>query len=908
MNKKLFLILLSSTLLISCNQTSDSLTNSSSPIQSEDSSEPIVEKEYYATINSYNDIVFLYGIKGESFDLSTIDTSRCFNGVPTFKTTKQGIEIKENKIFFLEKGMYVIEAVYDGLTQYTLQVIVNESEEERYNYPKELDLNNFSLQSGKASYVTPSESSLLLQADSTPWNRITYPLDSNYNKNYTIECDVTFKNTTDQSRWFGLVFRDQEQKNQKYPYYQLDFRQNTALNNSVELTYVYSDGGYSYPYTGSWGNDNPGILTSEDKIHITLSLQDATAFCSLSTGNYSHSFEVNLPNISNGDFGFQASGATVLIENIKISLDPNVKVSSNANTEDSLVNIYDNGVVGLMPHLIASGSFAEEIYGVNANTQQFFAKVKDRDLFSINDEKMDVTLNDAFLEFSGTFIPNLEINDLTSLENVVEVCKSFGISDLVIWSKEESVLKDAKQKMPYARLGYIPTNVTSFETYNEVGEICRKAGKSYANLILIDYELLNKENIIKATSLGYTIVANAKNGDNFSVIDSALDGCKLILVNYSPNVLNQTNTLYNKSIFNINEDYTSYQSQTHSLLSIPYVTGHRGAGNTGVNPDTNLPENTIESFKWAYDHGAQAIEIDIHTTKDKDLAVIHNETTQEYSNKNLSVKNSTMAQLQAIQLYGKGHILTDYHIPSLSELFDALNSEEKYNDKAMVVEVKDGLTSTGIKAIELAKEKGWYNRITIITFSEKVAQELRAYDPGIQVSYLNTVKRTNNEEFWASVNSYLSLGVGLGSQHSTISTEALQESNARGYMYWLWTFNNTDYNALTKHIIDGNRAYTTNYVSFFTNNKYKLHVDNNLKVQANDSIEINAISTTYAGETTEEKDIELILLSNNATIEGNKVSRISDGNIYLIAKHKAEWILGNTTTTFYIYSDLITIK
>ena len=912
MKKKILLCLLTSTLLIGCDQSSESLTNSSSPSQSvtssEESSESIVERNYYATINSYNDVIYLYGLIGESFDLNEINTSRCFDGTPQFKSSNEGVEVKDNMLLFKEKGIYTIEAMYDGLTQYTLQIIVNDSEETRYDYPQKIDLSNYSLHSGKQSYVTINESSILMQADSSPWNRITYELDSHYNKNYTIECDVTFKNTIDQSRWFGLVFRDQEKGGLKYPYYQFDFRQNTKLDNSVELTYVYSEGGYSYPYKGSWGDSNSGILSSDSKVHMKLSLHDTIASCSLSTGEYSTNFEVNLPNITTGNFGFQASGATVLIENIKVSLDKETKITSNANPNDSLINIYNDGIDGLMPNLIASGSYAEELYGVNVNTQQFFAKVKERDLYSINDVKMDVTLNEIFLEFAGSYIPNLEVDDLKSLENIIEVCQSFGIIDLVIWSKDSTILKEAKQKMPYARLGYIPSNVVSFETYDEIGSICRTAGQNYANLILLNYELLNKENIIKANSLGYTIVANAKNGENYSVIDSALDGCKLILVNYSPDVLKQTNTLYDSLIFNVDEQYTSYSSQTHSLLATPYVTGHRGAGNTGSNPDTNLPENTIESFKWAYDHGAQAVEIDIHTTKDKDLAVIHNDTTQAYSNKNLSVKNSTMDELRAIQLYGRGNVLTDYHIPSLEELFDALNSEGKYDNKAMVVEVKDGLTSTGIKAIELSKEKGWYNRITIITFSEKVAKELRAYDPGIQVSYLNTVMRTNNDEFWASVNSYLSQGIGLGSQHSTITAEALQESNARGYMYWLWTFNQADANFITKHILDGNRAYTTNYVPFFTNNKYKLSVDNSISLKSNQTVEISATSTTYVGTTAEEKDVEIILLSNNAKVDGNKITRTADGDIYIVVKHKTEWNLSNVSTNFYIYSDLVVIK
>ena len=67
------------------------------------------------------------------------------------------------------------------------------------------------------------------------------------------------------------------------------------------------------------------------------------------------------------------------------------------------------------------------------------------------------------------------------------------------------------------------------------------------------------------------------------------------------------------------------------------------------------------------------------------------------------------------------------------ELFDALN-DPKYEDKSMVVEVKDNLASTGIAAIEVAKQKNWYNKITIITFSDAAAAEIKKYDLDITIA------------------------------------------------------------------------------------------------------------------------------------------------------------------------------
>ena len=200
------------------------------------------------------------------------------------------------------------------------------------------------------------------------------------------------------------------------------------------------------------------------------------------------------------------------------------------------------------------------------------------------------------------------------------------------------------------------------------------------------------------------------------------------------------------------------------------------------------------------------------------------------------------------------------------------------------------------------------NRITLITFDSNVATQLKTYDPAVQVSYLGTVYRNNNEEFWTSVNSYLASGVGLASQQSTVSKEAIQEGNARGHIYWLWTFNKVDSTYIMTQILNGNVAFTTNYVSFFSDNKYKLTFDKEISLAMNETKELSATSITYVEKTNIENDVEIIVLSDNAVAEGNKITRTSDGTIYIVLKHKTTWEFDSTSTNFYIYSDLIEIK
>lgn len=72
-----------------------------------------------------------------------------------------------------------------------------------------------------------------------------------------------------------------------------------------------------------------------------------------------------------------------------------------------------------------------------------------------------------------------------------------------------------------------------------------------------------------------------------------------------------------------------------------FVIGHRGAAGT-------FPENTMISFKEAARVGAHGIELDVHMTKDGELAVIHDEKVDRTTNGKGYVKDFTYQDLQKL--------------------------------------------------------------------------------------------------------------------------------------------------------------------------------------------------------------------------------------------------------------------
>ncbi len=91
------------------------------------------------------------------------------------------------------------------------------------------------------------------------------------------------------------------------------------------------------------------------------------------------------------------------------------------------------------------------------------------------------------------------------------------------------------------------------------------------------------------------------------------------------------------------------------------VTGHRGA--KGI-----VPENTIVSFMKAMELGCEAVELDVHISKDGQLAVIHDELVDRTTNGSGPVSEMSLGELKELDA-GNGN-----RIPTLDEVFEAVRS------------------------------------------------------------------------------------------------------------------------------------------------------------------------------------------------------------------------------------------
>jgi glycerophosphoryl diester phosphodiesterase len=165
---------------------------------------------------------------------------------------------------------------------------------------------------------------------------------------------------------------------------------------------------------------------------------------------------------------------------------------------------------------------------------------------------------------------------------------------------------------------------------------------------------------------------------------------------------------------------------------VTLVVAHRGAS-------ARAPENTLEAFRLAHEAGADAIELDVHLTADRELAVIHDETLDRTTDRPGAVASLRMDDIRGADAgasFGGGEGEHPYRgrglsVPSLAEVLDWLPAE-----MGVVIEIKaHGAADAVVEALRgrAAREE---ERVSVISFDEGSIDRVRQLDPGIRTGYL----------------------------------------------------------------------------------------------------------------------------------------------------------------------------
>ena len=162
------------------------------------------------------------------------------------------------------------------------------------------------------------------------------------------------------------------------------------------------------------------------------------------------------------------------------------------------------------------------------------------------------------------------------------------------------------------------------------------------------------------------------------------------------------------------------------------VVAHRGAS-------AYLPENTMPSFERAAEMGADAVELDVHLTADRQLAVIHDATVDRTTDGSGDVASLTMAELQQLDA---GYTFTDadgsfphrgraLRIPTLPEVLDWLP-----DGVGLVVEIKARAAADAVAEVLRGTPVREAGRANVISFDEAAIDRVHELDAELATGYL----------------------------------------------------------------------------------------------------------------------------------------------------------------------------
>jgi glycerophosphoryl diester phosphodiesterase len=159
------------------------------------------------------------------------------------------------------------------------------------------------------------------------------------------------------------------------------------------------------------------------------------------------------------------------------------------------------------------------------------------------------------------------------------------------------------------------------------------------------------------------------------------------------------------------------------------IVGHRGAS-------FDAPENTIASFKLAFEQRADAFEGDYYLNAGGRVLCLHDADTKRVAGTKLSITKAPFDELRALDVGSwKGEQWRGEKIPTFEECLEVVPSGKKF-----FVELKSGPEVVGPIAKILAKSSISPDQIVFISFKAPAIAECKKQMPHIKALWLSSFK------------------------------------------------------------------------------------------------------------------------------------------------------------------------
>jgi glycerophosphoryl diester phosphodiesterase len=220
-----------------------------------------------------------------------------------------------------------------------------------------------------------------------------------------------------------------------------------------------------------------------------------------------------------------------------------------------------------------------------------------------------------------------------------------------------------------------------------------------------------------------------------------------------------------------------------------HIIAHRGAS-------FDAPENTLASFRLAWEQGADGIEGDFMLTADGEIVCFHDRDAQRLAGDPRIVRQSTLPELRSLDVgRWKGERWQGERIPTLEEVIGVIPAGKKF-----VVELKDEPDIVEPFGRAIAASDFNPDDLLVITLVDETAAECRRQLPHLKQHWLSGYKqdehghwRPTADEVIATIKRVGGAGFGSLGKPDHFDAEFIGKLQAAGLdEFHVWTVDDPD--------------------------------------------------------------------------------------------------------------------
>ncbi|MFB6784704.1 glycerophosphodiester phosphodiesterase [Streptomyces sp. NPDC056352] len=196
------------------------------------------------------------------------------------------------------------------------------------------------------------------------------------------------------------------------------------------------------------------------------------------------------------------------------------------------------------------------------------------------------------------------------------------------------------------------------------------------------------------------------------------------------------------------------------------------------------PENTLRSFVHAEQAGMDAIELDLHLSKDGALAVMHDAEVDRTTDGTGPIAEKTLAELRELDA-GQGE-----RVPVFEQVLDAVRSP-------LQAEIKDAAAARALA--EVMRRRDLVDRVEVSSFHDEAVAEIAHLVPGVRTVLIASRWKSDVVDRAKAVGA-----ATLALNIRRLTLEVVEQAHAEGVKVIGWVVNTQDHLRLVRALgLDG---------------------------------------------------------------------------------------------------------